>query len=851
MWILESSADFFRGKRLWLKPGKRYLFGRVKRDDVYQAIDNPSLSRKHFIIEVHPVKAGDSAHIHARSKITITDCKSKRGTVVNNERIIDDSRDLTGSDEHTLQPGNAEMLTIRWHPVVLSFSFSTKEKKAANGDPLRAKRERLEQLDIKVVTQYLPHATTHIIASKRNTAFGLQALIYGGYIVADSYVDAFEYATTPQELDEEETFSLLEQDFDANYPDPTRHLPAAGKEPTTRIDSDYAPMIDRKTVFEDWTFIFADKSQHETLVSAITAGHGKALLWTIEKSKTTIEDGEIFVRQASNQKSTSLSKLKDEDFQVILVSFPKDPSINDLVYNVAARFGLSPIDQADFIDAIVSNTATVLKRPAPETHTGHESMPPPTASPSTAVPLTQIKEPPSSTQQSPSSAQIGMESLQASQALVNGHSQARSPSPSEPPQFAQSEESQPPAKKSKLSKFRKVEPKKAFHFDDGFDSVEKSSHDASRFQREDSQDNDFAKHFRNDRSDRVVSEAASGARGTSLAPSQDSQDVRALSAKRSIDQVEDSEHDSMDELFPAAAAIKRQRREMEREAVASGKPLNSKSTNAKMPAPANPLAIKKRKPARKIDVHEEARKHREEQELQQRGRTGAEEQTYELDYDPQSKTPANLVEIIELDLPVRTTKPTRSNDTNFDRWKDEWNGRKNFKKFRRSGSGEGAGSRRITQNVIVSLVEHETGNFGIGEQYWSGSKKKKKKGDHGTQRDSLLDTQTQTETQPHSGSRNSRQTPDRPNTADSHSASPQMTRLQAEAESIVGEIDASAPRRTRADDSVTQSADKRSMPPPKKIIPQKRQSTIRTKDADSSESEDSDDMKFKLKKRKK
>jgi hypothetical protein len=32
MWILDSEGDFLEGKRVWLRPGKKYLFGRIKRE---------------------------------------------------------------------------------------------------------------------------------------------------------------------------------------------------------------------------------------------------------------------------------------------------------------------------------------------------------------------------------------------------------------------------------------------------------------------------------------------------------------------------------------------------------------------------------------------------------------------------------------------------------------------------------------------------------------------------------------------------------------------------------------------------------------------------------------------------
>lgn len=81
-----------------------------------------------------------------------------------------------------------------------------------------------------------------------------------------------------------------------------------------------------------------------------------------------------------------------------------------------------------------------------------------------------------------------------------------------------------------------------------------------------------------------------------------------------------------------------------------------------------------------------------------------------------------------------------------ERWDEKWNGRKNFKKFRRRGGKEG--QPRI-RKVIVRLEEAKKRDFGIGDDYWledrdksstKESQKKKKKGKE-TQDDSTLEAQ--------------------------------------------------------------------------------------------------------------
>src|SRR5688572_27886280 len=114
-----------------------------------------------------------------------------------------------------------------------------------------------------MVVPYLVGTTTHVVQSKRNTAKGLQALINGKHIIQESYIDALVYAATPDDLNNIESLSPLEQDFDSALPDPAPHLPPPGKEPVPRPAEAFAPNPDRLTVFEDYTFVFCDGSQFD------------------------------------------------------------------------------------------------------------------------------------------------------------------------------------------------------------------------------------------------------------------------------------------------------------------------------------------------------------------------------------------------------------------------------------------------------------------------------------------------------------------------------------------------------------------------------------------------------------
>lgn len=86
MWILETDGDVFQGpvlphfketfptnnvtgKRLWLRPGKRFLFGRTRTEGVAGefAISDKTISRSHLLVEVSSVGSKDCVSV-ARAK---------------------------------------------------------------------------------------------------------------------------------------------------------------------------------------------------------------------------------------------------------------------------------------------------------------------------------------------------------------------------------------------------------------------------------------------------------------------------------------------------------------------------------------------------------------------------------------------------------------------------------------------------------------------------------------------------------------------------------------------------------------------------------------------------------------
>lgn len=219
------------------------------------------------------------------------------------------------------------------------------------------------------------------------------------------------------------------------------------------------------------------------------------------------------------------------------------------------------------------------------------------------------------------------------------------------------------------------------------------------------------------------------------APSQVNGESQALNPRKrpAPSSEEDDEEEIVDKLLPAAAAMKRRRieeaEENHRNGVSSER--SFEHTVAK--------SEKARKPKKEVNIKEVVRERREAEE--EAARQEEEELRDNLD-GLNVEEMKNLAVIEEMELPHRAEKTLRSdhNGHNNDRWDERWNGRKNFKKFRRQG--EGTVARRGT-SLIVPLEEVKKKDYGIGNDYWleSESTKKQRKGKERA-------TQSQSQSQP-------------------------------------------------------------------------------------------------------
>ena len=182
---------------------------------------------------------------------------------------------------------------------------------------------------------------------------------------------------------------------------------------------------------------------------------------------------------------------------------------------------------------------------------------------------------------------------------------------------------------------------------------------------------------------------------------------------------EEDEENQIDKLLPAAAAMKRRRIEDAEEAEQ-----NHISGERSLKASQNKADLEKvRKPKQEVNIREVVRERREaEEEAAIRDEENLRDALDDMNVEDVKK----LIVVEDMEVPERAEKNQRKapNMENNDRWDERWNGRKNFKRFRRPGEGTPA---RRGQSVIVPLEEVKTKDYGIGQPYWEESEKTRKK----------------------------------------------------------------------------------------------------------------------------
>ncbi|KAH8173787.1 hypothetical protein LIA77_05206 [Sarocladium implicatum] len=756
MWLLENE-DVFGGRQLWLRPGKTYLFGRTASEPGQLEISHNTISRKHLTISVEDVEPGHAHDLSSRSRLTIEDLATKIGTTVDGRKIKGAKLTIDKNHAQVMMGKCPHVFRITWHSVVFTFSFTNKEMQT---QPLTSLRDRFESLDIKLLTDYNIEQTTHVVSKKRNTAKGLQALINGRYIVTESFLDAVTAATTPSPAGDGNA-SPLEQDFRQHWPDALEHLPPRGGEPVQHPDGIYSPDEDRRAVFEGYTFIFYDQTQYNNLLAPITNGGGKAALKLVEPGDTETNDFVGFVKGIAGEQGLGSLQDGSEGRGVVLVRYlpAKGERLawyTDFLTSVSLQLDHRPIEQSEFLEAILSKDASILRR---------------------------------SLDTEPADSRASRREVNQQPSTTRSSALRLEPEEEERPGISQ---------KSVPRKGPRRPVKRRFA---GFADEE--------------EDSIIEAHVEATRPDRPIPQDEEG-----LFVSQEP-------ALPQESQPSGRRNGSSNLLEGMAEGSERYKRQKIAHGITSGPPSPEPEEEHPQPQPKPKKASKKT-----YDVLQMAAERRQEEEARAR----AEEEDLANLPDDLDLAEIRKLNIVE-EIPLRDSSEAmrnREQDVASTRWKPEWNGMQNFKKFRKRGAVSG----RAPARVIVSLTQVKTKEFGVGDGYWleDETSQNKDSGDSSHYKTSCYEP-----SRPSAGPGHQRRTEDDSDEEESHAIGGESLPDVAEIQPSVPVVQnaRASPRKRPAAAPASASSSR----PHKR--PRAGQSRIEIRDSDESADSD-DDLKFRF-----
>ncbi|PSR88769.1 hypothetical protein BD289DRAFT_226845 [Coniella lustricola] len=676
MWLLEAAGDDFDGRKLWLRPGNKYLFGRTSNSGERIRIPYKTISRQHLTIFVGTVNPDDGTKLESRSTITLEDHGNKHGGTYINGTNINREKYVLTKDTNTLKFANYTVLFhITWRPIVLGFSLTKVETEQG---ALSLIQEQLEPLDIKYTTDHRLKGVTHVVSKRRNTSRVLQALVNGQLVVSLTFTDAITQAAATYPKENGTLTSNLEEDFEGSWPDATKYLPLRTDGPgTDQPDEAYAPDHRRKEIFDGFTFVFYERKRFEELLPVITSAKGKALFMDVVPQKTNIDDFIRYVKSVAGEKGLGEFEDGSEGRGVVVVRYVPAGDDDDArwflnFYNqVALRLDHRPIESRDLLPAILDLEPMQLRRPLEVESTPREQ----------------------GTQASNRPVEVVGTAMDIDE--TDGTSVV--------------EETPPPQPRKQPRGRQRTAPKSRFK---GFNIDSDSNEDEGTSIP---------------RPSGAPSEASQSMFMTqteSQAPEQ-TQIVGASSQRKRPA----PERDIMEEVAPTAARIKRMRLEgdvdllpavpVEEEEQKKGEVPESqrKKTKDKAQTAATPAA-KKSKAKKKSDAddsgdelldqyiqagqEEEARRQAEEARLRRQLNEGG------IDF----KEIRDAMNVLSIEMRKRVNRDPEEEHSR--RWDPKWNGLKNFKKFHKQGEQRG----RPQTKVIVPLIPAKGKDYGLSDDRW-------------------------------------------------------------------------------------------------------------------------------------
>lgn len=618
--------------------------------------------------------------------------------------------------------------------VISITSHSKSAKKAEN--PFAANRAILEPLDIKCVDEYLYQYTTHLISAKRNTSAVLQALVNGHHIVNQQFIDSLAIVGKKEKPTDQ---SKLEIDFEANWPRELDYLPNSGKEPNPRPANSpqFTPDPARAEVFSKYTFIFNDQAQYDTLMPTITGGGGKALVRQLQPGETDISDMLEYVREVAGKKGDPSFDLTQQTNKTVpggIILLRHGGHKNQMpgyYVKLDSVLGQRSIEQNELLDAILDTDASKLKRevPAEERQKAlasegecncafnnaslHEIAAPAAPADHVEQPRERRQNPLQRATEDTSMAERERQSPAQEEAVPSQKSAAPEPSTDT-------------ISRRRAARQRTTQPRYR-----GFDDFEPET-TISKYEPPSPSQTPAPEGDPSQAPSVDPMEAEYPDEGPSQRFATQRTQTQQSARKRRGEPLEENRETTsnvVDGILKGAATMKRRKIE-EQKLQKAAAPQNVEDDEdmdqGQDEEPAAPVKkVPRRRKEKEIDVRAAVNERRAaEDEARQR-----DEENLRAAFDGMDVADIrNLAQVEEMDIlrkdPPPRTRYTDEGDAPSDRWDDKWNGRKNFKKFRRQvprhaggeDGGGGASYERQRMRVIVALEEVQ--KKPDGEDYW-------------------------------------------------------------------------------------------------------------------------------------
>ncbi|ODV93902.1 hypothetical protein PACTADRAFT_86941 [Pachysolen tannophilus NRRL Y-2460] len=339
MWILTiPESQNFNGKitKHWLRPGKTYTIGRSS--DSSFIIDKKFISKKHFTIRVGEIK---DIGFGSKTPLSLT-LESRASTYINKVhyksspndnsftaktfQIFDDTEIFFRKKEEVVY------ISIKWVGINISYSNNNDFSKNYPELTIQSLLERVaKKIDIKISSETKSLTNYYLKSTKRYSNNLIYSLLKGLPIIDENFI-----------LKLESSIDKIEENFDT-FPNSEFCLNSE----ELKIN------LERASMFKNMNFITTNREESSYFEKLISTGQGNVLFYELPETVQNEDDLQLKV----NQLVSYISKIPNS----ILIKFK---NFENLKSNLSISANVQPMANRDLKMHSVCNTIqeTILEQ---------------------------------------------------------------------------------------------------------------------------------------------------------------------------------------------------------------------------------------------------------------------------------------------------------------------------------------------------------------------------------------------------------------------------------------------------------------------------------------------------------